>query len=397
MIPKRNTMRIYAFVVLLTLAGICSGEEMNQPHDFVAFGFGGLETMPVNDAVDLLMNLGYAGVVPEGRDGSALARLEEYLDRSELEGDDFTVPAYYLNHKIYLPDNAYDDSVHKAVIDILAARGGGTIWMAVRAVRNQSDPVDYKRVNDFIKGVFAYATGVDGDGNYRNVNIVFYPHVNNAYESTVQALPLVEEINDPRFTVSINLVHEYHADRSDDASLIDTFSQARGRIGAIILCGIKTTGDFSILSLEDSEHDLKPFMRLVGNSEYTGPVGFINFAIPEDTDDGVDYPEEYLAGSLTEWESLSNEVGLFEKPDRPLGVSIALADGVSALSWNSKMGKFYHLFSSTDLINWSPHNDGTNTYVNFPTSGIGANELTQIPIQGDQRFFMIVEDIRPSQ
>lgn len=394
-IPEKDTMRRFAHLILLTLLGICPGQAGERPRDFVAFGFGGLETMPVNDAVNLLMNLGYSGVIPEGRDASDLVRLEEYLDRSESEGDAFNVPAFYLNHKIY--NDGYDDSVHREVIDLLAARGGGTIWMAVRAARDQSDPVDFERVNHFIKGVFDYATGEDGDGDYRNVNIVFYPHVNNAYQSTIQALPLVEDINDPRFTVSINLVHEYHAGLSDPASLANTFNQAKGRIGAIILCGIQTTGDFEILSLEDSEHDLEPFIGLIRDSEYMGPVGFINFSIPEDPGDGVGYPEEYLAGSIAEWNTLSSDVGVFEKKISPPRIASALVDEELALRWNSKMGKFYHLFSSTDLVRWTPHNDGVEPYVNIPTSGVGTNELAGIPLQGEQRFFRIVEDIRPSR
>ncbi len=351
--------------------------------------------MPVNDAVDLLMSLGYTTILPEGRDAIDLIRFAAYLDRSELEGDAFNVSSYYLSHKVY--DDGYDDSVHRAAIDIMAARGGGTLWVPIRAVKKQTDPVDFELVDNFVKGVFAYATGEDGEGNYRNVNIILYPHVNNAYQSTIQALPLVEEINDPRFTVSINLVHEYHAGLSDPASLSNTFQQAKGHIGAVILCGIQTTGAFEILSLEDSEHDLEPFMGIIRDSEYTGPVGFINFNIPEDPNDGVDYPEEYLAGSITEWDNLSTNVGLFEKPISPFTVSSTISNGELALRWNSKMGKFYHVYSSTNLVDWLPYNEGTNVYVNLPTSGVGSNELTQLVLQSDQRFFKLEEDVQPAQ
>ena len=198
------------------------------------------------------------------RTQNTLDRLESYLDSAESHGDAFSVYAVYLNHKVYLSDIGYDDSFHRTVIDILAERGGGTLWMAVRAVRQpDSEFTDYVAVNNFIKGVFEYATGEDANGVYRNVNIVFYPHINNAYVSATQAMTLIDEIDDPRFTISINLIHEYHAGLSDPVSLANTFQEARGHIGAVILGGIQTTGDFSILSLEESELDLVPYMELV--------------------------------------------------------------------------------------------------------------------------------------
>ena len=56
MTSRKSTVRRYAFLVLMALAQICAGEGVGQPRGFVAFGFGGLETMPVDDVVDLLMS-----------------------------------------------------------------------------------------------------------------------------------------------------------------------------------------------------------------------------------------------------------------------------------------------------------------------------------------------------
>jgi sugar phosphate isomerase/epimerase len=304
-----------------------------------------------------------------------------------------------LNHKVF--DHGHDNSFHKRVIDLLAARGGGTLWIAFRAVRNPDTEVtDFSIVDDFIKSVFDYATGEDAEGNYRNVNIILYPHVNNAYPSTDTAMPLVEEVNDPRFTVSINIVHEYHAGRSDEASLIETFNLAKGRIGAVILCGIKTIGDFSIVSLEDSDHALEPFMKIVRDSEYSGPIAFVNHSIPEDTNDDLDYPEEYIAGSINEWVDLTKDVSLYETANAPFTMSIAANGSHLDINWNSRMGKFYDLASSTDLSipteSWLPYNDGTTTYSNIHTSGLGINELTDIQQQAEGRFFVIQEKVRPT-
>jgi len=72
-------------------------------------------------------------------------------------------------------------------------------------------------------------------------------------------------------------------------------------------------------------------MGIIRDSEYEGPIGFINFGIPEKTNDGLDYPEEYLAGSIVEWVSLSNEVGLFKNLITPVatpGITTMLQSGL---------------------------------------------------------------------
>lgn len=384
-------MRRHAFLAALTLAGLCCGGALvaeDTPRSFYPFNFGGLEDMSANDAVDLLMSLGYDRLLPEGRGTNDLARFEAFLDRSDLEGDAFTVNSYYISHKVY--DDGYDDHVQRQAIDIMAARGGGTLWVPIRGVRNQADPVDFEQVDAFIKGIFEYATGEDDEGNYRNVNIIMYPHVNNAYQSTVEALPLVEEINDPRFTVSINLVHEYHAGLSGASDLAATFAAAKGHIGAVILCGIQTNG-FEIVSLENSEHDLEPFLEIVRDSEYMGEVAFVNF----NTGPLVN-PAVYLADSMTEWGTLSTNVGLFAETPAPFVMHTDFSGGEMVLHWNSRGGKFYNLYSSTNLVDWAPHSAGTNTYANIPTSGLGTNALpVQLP-DGDHRFFKLEEELRPS-
>lgn len=227
-----------SMVKSLILTSICFSstiQAQSQPRGIYPFGFGGLETLEVNDVVDLLMEHGYTGILPEvgSRSQQDIRRLKQYLNRSALEGEAFNVMGIYTNHKIYLEEHGYDNSFQKQMIDILANRGGGTLWMAVRAVQNQNDPVDYDKVNQFIQGVFEYA--IEGPQD-KNVDIIFYPHVNNAYESTVEALTLVEEINHPKFKISINLIHEYHAGRADSTSLSPTKSKnlflfnAQGRV-----------------------------------------------------------------------------------------------------------------------------------------------------------------------
>ena len=88
---------------------------------------------------------------------------------------------------------------------------------------------------------------------------------------------------------------------------------AKGHIGAIILSGalveldttsVGTMNASTILSLDESIYDLRPFMRLIKESDFDGPIGFINFRLPN--------PEDYLARTMTHWTELCEEVGLYE-------------------------------------------------------------------------------------
>ena len=59
------------------------------------------------------------------------------------------------------------------------------------------------------------------------------------------------------------------------------------------------------MSLDESEYDLRPFMRLIKDSDYKGPIGFINFKPPT-------APEDYLKRTMQRWNELCREVGLYE-------------------------------------------------------------------------------------
>ena len=126
---------------------------------------------------------------------------------------------------------------------------------------------------------------------------------------------LVEKINHPSFGVSINLCHELMSDKGEVEALEQTFKKAKGRISAIILSGskveldrtsVRTMNESTIMSLDESEYDLRPFMRLIKTSGFEGPIGFINFKLSAS-------PEDYLERSITKWKELCEEVGLYEK------------------------------------------------------------------------------------
>ena len=117
--------------------------------------------------------------------------------------------------------------------------------------------------------------------------MILYPHYNTYYPTTDDALVLVEKIDHPSFGVAINLCHELMSEKG--AVLAQTFANAQDRIAAVILSGAlleldrtspASLNNSTILSLDESEIDLRPFVQLIADSGFEGPVGVINFQMP---------------------------------------------------------------------------------------------------------------------
>tara|TARA_B100000809_G_scaffold263834_1_gene318043 strand:+ start:135 stop:1040 length:906 start_codon:yes stop_codon:yes gene_type:complete len=265
------------------------------------YSFGGLENMEVAEVVETLGELGYAGIAVDARGEASLQRLDSYMAFSDKEGSDFYVYAGYMSHRF--DKSGFSIEGHKAAIDRLSGKGID-FWVWGRDGAHDGSITDEK-VEDFYKGILDYAISKD-------VKVVLYPHYNTYYPTALEALKLVEKFDHPSFGIAINLCHELMSDKG--AILKKTFKKATKKIAAVILSGalqeldrtsVRTMNASTIYSLEDSEYDLKPYLKLIKKSDYKGAVGFINYKLQE--------PKVYLKKSMTEWNVLCKEVGLYEK------------------------------------------------------------------------------------
>lgn len=296
--------RILFVTSLLALVGVGAGlsaPEENEARALYVYSFGGIDEMEVGDAVQLLGDLGYAGIAAEARERESLDRLSEFHEWSKRKGDDFEVVAAFMAHRF--SRYGFSDDAHKAAIDRLAGKDGA-LWVWVRDDLQDGSVTDAK-VEAFIRGIVEYAVS-------KEVKVVLYPHYNTFFATVEDALPLVEKIDHPSFGVAINLCHELMSDRGD--VLEQTFQMAKHRIAAIIISGsqraldrtsVRTMNASTIKSLDKSDYDLRPFLRLVKQSGFDGPIGFINFKLPSK-------PEDYLERTMKKWTALCLEVGLYE-------------------------------------------------------------------------------------
>lgn len=287
--------------LLFGFHAIAQKKSNKESRALYTYSFGGLEKMEVDEVVQTLEDLGYAGIAVEARGEASLQRLDRFMELSDEKGDDFQIYAAYMSHRI--DKYGFSDAGHKAAIDRIAGKGID-FWVWIRDAKPDGTVTDEK-VEAFFKGILDYAISKD-------VKVVLYPHYNTYYQTTLEALELVEKFDHPSFGVAINLCHELMSDQGP--ILKKTFKKAGDKVAAVIVSGaleeldrtsVRTMNASTIHSLEDSEYDLKPYLKLIKKSSYKGPVGFINFKLPE--------PKKYLKNTKEEWDVLCEEVGLFEE------------------------------------------------------------------------------------
>jgi hypothetical protein len=299
-----NNIQMYSLVIVCFLLGLnapAQSDNKNSIRGLYTYDFGGLEKMEVQSIVETLTDLNYAGIVVNGRGESALKRLDKYLELNENNGGDFKVYAAYLAHRF--DKYGFSDTDHRTAIDRIAGKGID-LWVWCKDNKQDGSVTDEK-VAYWIKGIVEYAAT-------KNVNIILYSHYNTYYQTALDALEIVKKINSPNLGLSINLSHELRSDKGP--ILEETFERSKNHISTIIISGSNieldrtspsTMNTSTVMSLEKSEYDLIPFMKLTKKYGSGVPLGFINFKMTED-------PKIYLKNTMDRWIELCNEVGLYE-------------------------------------------------------------------------------------
>ncbi len=240
--------------------------------------FGGLESMSAADSVALLRKTGYAGIVV---DTSRADLLQSYLQAS-ANTPGFRVVAAYVALQLQSGER-FADARHKTAIDALAQAGqGGDLWLTFR---DDKGTQTRQAITNLVRGIVDYA-------KTKGVRVVLYPHNNNVYETTADAMTMVNAINASNFGVALNLTHELRAGYSDTESLRKTFVAAGSKLFAVTLAGASSDLQ-SVKPLHESSYDIRPFIQLTKDSGFAGPVGFLNHTLTG--------PQTYLPLSLEYW------------------------------------------------------------------------------------------------
>jgi hypothetical protein len=251
----------------------------STPRALYTWNFGGVEQLSATDAVELLRSTGYAGIAV---DTSRAETLQDYLDAT-ASTPDFRVVSAYVALQLHRGE-PFSDARHKAAIDALAQAKQGDLWLTFRDDKRTQTQ---QAITNLVRGIVAYAKA-------KAVRVVWYPHDNNVYATTEEAMPIVAEIDEPNFGVALNLIHELRAGKSDPDALEGAFETAGDKLFAVTLTG--AAEDLTtITALHESHYELRPFIELIAASSFVGPVGFLNHTLTQ--------PRTYLPLSLEYWQA----------------------------------------------------------------------------------------------
>lgn len=300
-----NKLQIYTLAVAFILIGLnatAQSDHKKEVRGLYTYDFGGLEKMEVESIFELLTTLNYSGIVVNGRGESSLEKLDKYLELNKNNKGDFKVYSAYLSHRF--DKFGFSDADHRAAIDRIAGKDI-TLWVWCKD-RKQDGSITDEKVENWIRGIVDYAAS-------KKVKVILYSHYGTYFPTALDALKLVEKINSPFLGLSINLTHELRSDKGP--ILKKTFKKSKKYISTIILAGsiieldrtnADTMNSSTVMSLEKSEYDLIPFMKLTKKYGSEVPVGFVNFKIKDD-------PNVYLKNTIDRWIELCNEVGLYKE------------------------------------------------------------------------------------
>ena len=251
-------------------------EEKANP--FFAYNFGGLEKLTPAEQIATLKKHGYDGITLRMAKAEHVA---EYLEFAKIvdKTEDFKIYSVFIRYNF--ADSEEDRNRWKVVVDLIENQGID-LWV----IFGKNEPgIDDAHVEGVLRNMTTYAAS-------KNVPVTLYPHSWCYFYTTEQSLPMVKKINHPNLKLALHTCHELKAGNA--GRLAEVVENAEGYISFVTIAGAKKEIDMtkrrtmdrtSILPLEDSE--------------YKGPVGYINFGFPRG-------PEEYLAASLEEWNRLKN-------------------------------------------------------------------------------------------
>lgn len=287
-----NTMAVGScFLAVIATAAEPSVGNLKLSSPFFAFQ-NGLWSMPLEEQVKLLSQLGYDGIAFEGplHETSKMLKL---LNAYRLK-------MFCLYTRVYLSDQwgkpPYDPDL-KATIQQL--RGCDTmLWIPVIGERESTGAnLDLRAVA--ILGEIADMAEAAG------IRVALYPHTAFHVEKVSDALRLVKKLHRKNVGVAFNLCHFLAVE--DEKHLAERLQEALPHLFVVSINGADSRGankpDWKrlIQTLDRGNFDVRRVIGTLCQLNYTGPIGLQCFGIPGD-------PSDNLARSMKAWHDLSNGI-----------------------------------------------------------------------------------------
>lgn len=294
---KKVYLSYPVFVGALTIVLFLSGfvrDVKKSGYPFYVYNFGGLTNCPPKEQERMLAELGYEGMALSIENDADEAVLGEYL-RYAKGRKNFKIISTFVRYNF--DDPAHKKNCWKRVMDKIA--GSQTqLWIIFGPRTSTANEAE---IDSVLKEATSYAA-------INKTPIVLYPHSSCLIESAEQAMLYVKRNGSAWLSLAVHLCHEIRAGNGKRMS--EVINTVKPYIGAVTLAGTDSVADYTnaftrdtstIKPLDRGNFDLTGFLTSLKHANYNGPIGFINFKIP-------DKPAVYLKNSIVKWNALKSKV-----------------------------------------------------------------------------------------
>jgi len=236
------------------------------------------------EQVEMVRELGYAGIGCTA--GKGLSEMADELDKNGLRL--FTV---YLGVNIDPDQQKYGPEL-KETIEVLKGRNA-MLWLFVLSKKHKpSSPAGDEWAVEILREVADMAAEA-------NVRVALYPHTGFWVERVEDAVRVAKKVDRKNVGVTFNLCHWLMVD--DEKNMNSLIKSAMPHLFVVTINGADSGGkDWKTLiqTLDRGTFDMQGFLKTLGDSGYTGPIGFQGYGIGGDA-------RENLKRTMNAWLELN--------------------------------------------------------------------------------------------
>ncbi|MEI7898680.1 MAG: sugar phosphate isomerase/epimerase family protein [bacterium] len=247
-------------------------------------------TMPVEQQMDLLKELGYAGVAWTADEP---ARVKSARELAEARG--LKMVAIYCQATLS-KDGLKGEERLPGIIG--AVKGSGcVIWLHITSG-------DFaKSAPEGDEAALAGLREISDWAEQAGLKVAVYPHLGDWTERVQDAVRVANKVDRKNFGVSFNLCHCLKV--GDEEKIPALLQEAAPRLFLVTVNGADTGSassgwDRLIQTLDRGSFDLKPVLRKLKELNYSGPVACQGYGIPGDIRDT-------LTRTMNAWRKLAAE------------------------------------------------------------------------------------------
>ena len=247
-----------------------------------------MEHMTIAERSELFSELGFSGTTFIVKTDEQREKLQEYLKTKAFSTGKLSIPVVYFSFDFSKNPENENKLWHKT---LEALPEGTALWVIILKKEATKEKT------------LALLKDMSREAHKLNKDIVLYPHDNCFIESAEEAIPFIEELNQPNLYLTMHLCHELRAGNGN--RLLDVAIKASPYLKFASISGSNITmfgndkGNWSdaIKPLDKGDYDVSKFVSVLQKIKFKGKTMLHTFGIEDD-------PKDHLTRSINKWKSL---------------------------------------------------------------------------------------------